>query len=134
MSAYRNRYRRPTPLDCLSADICLMVKEQIPTFILNSGARTGARTGATRMRLTPREGYIMSSHYPLEVRDPSCWDGPFQHLDHVVPSPVVLPSSRTNHTCTACSLDCILPLFSSIPLVHIVRLSNVFFNLSPTLQ
>ena len=100
MSAYRNRYRRPTPLDCLSADICLMVKEQIPVFILNSGARTGARTGATRTRLIPRKGYVMSSHYPLEELH-----GHFQQLGHIVPAPAVLPSSRTNHACTACSLD-----------------------------
>ena len=50
----------------LSAHICLMVKEQIPAFVLNSGALTEA----TRMRLTPREGYVMSSHDPLEERDP----------------------------------------------------------------
>ena len=110
-----------------------MVKEQIPAFILNSGARTEA----TRMRLTPREGYIMSSHYPLEVRDLSCSLAPHAHsqrLDQAVPSLVVLPSSQTNHTCIACSLNRILPYFPSIPLVPIVRQNNVVIDLSPTLQ
>ena len=77
-----------------------MVKEQIPAFIFDSGARTGA----TRMTLTPCEGYVLSSHNPLEEQDPS-WllaihgHFHFQRLDHVV------PASADQHTCTAFSLD-----------------------------
>ena len=41
-----------------------MVKKQNLAFVLDSTIE------ATRMRLTPREGYLMSSHYPLE-KDPS---------------------------------------------------------------
>ena len=107
-----------------------MVKEQIPVFILNSGARTEA----TRMRLTPRKGYVMSSHYPLEVRDLSCLTplyGHFQHLDHVVPSPVV-PGPTILALLVFSTVY--FPIFSSIPLVHIVRQRNVVINLSPTLQ
>lgn len=102
------------PLDCLSANICLMVKEQVP---LNCG--TGS-FWATQMRLTPREEYVMSNHYPLEERDPGCspaLHGHFQQLDHVAASPVVLPSSWTNHSCIACSLNHSLPshLFARFP-------------------
>ena len=43
----------------------LMVKERIPTFVRNSGALIEA----TRMAPTPREGYVMSSHCPLEEQD-----------------------------------------------------------------
>ena len=88
-----------------SAHISLMVKEQIPVFVLNSGAHIEA----TRRRLTHSEGYIMNSRFPLEERDP-CWlpalhaHSRLQHLDDAVLAPVVLPSSRTNHTGTACFL------------------------------
>ena len=43
-----------------------MVKEQIPVFVIKSGARSET----IQMKLTPREGYAMGSHYPLEERDP----------------------------------------------------------------
>ena len=48
MRAYRKRYRRPTPLDCFSADICLMVKEQIPLQHLFSIVVLGLGLGLGR--------------------------------------------------------------------------------------
>ena len=78
-----------------------MVKEQIPAFILNRGARTEP----TQMRLSPYEGYIMSSHYPLEEQNPR-WlpalHGHFQLLDHACRCLARLPPQFTGQPYSHC--------------------------------
>ena len=108
-----NRYRRSTPLDCLSADICLMVKEQIPAFILNSGARTEA----TRMRLTLREGCIMSSHYPVDAGSKllavPTW--PLPTLDQSFPHPSYSPVPGPTTLAPPVLSTVYFPIFQAFP-------------------